>query len=249
MKTDGLETYSPPFRGAFLIVQNEPVNSSRAVLERIMAIHFDKNGWSPESKAAAERIENWPIERASGYIVHALRREPEMLARYVERYSVHEAELLKLPGVGIARLAKNHAQLLAMVDALPILMPNLRPEWLAATRTFIETMCIDRHQAVASDHVHVETFWERFYWLEHNEHDEHPINHHRDPNLIAVNLTEFEQRCGERRLPLPPIGELKKQLRTSKRHPFIDAKNVNSRSPSTGTLHCWVFQRAPAPRN
>ena len=249
VKNDGLETYSPPFRGAFAIVQNEPVNSSRAVLERIMAVHFDKTGWSPETKAAAERIENYPIEQASGFIIHAARREPELLARYLERYIYHEAELLKLPGVGIARLAKNHAQILAMLDALPIVLPTLRREWLSATHTFVETMCIDRHQAVASDHPHVETFWDRFEWLDANSTLEHPINHHRDENLIAINLNEFEQQCGQRRLQLPPIAELKKHLKTSKRHPFVAAKSVNSRATSIhapSTLHCWVFQQTPS---
>lgn len=247
VKNDGLETYSPPFRGAFVIVQNDPINSSRPVLERIMSIHFDKTGWSTETKAAAERIENWPIEQVSGFIVHALRREPELLARYLERYPIREAELLALPGVAIARLAKNHAQLLAMLDALPVVLPGLKPEWIAAAVNFVRTMAVDRHQAVASDHPHVELFWERFDWLEANEHIEHPINHHRDSTLIAVNLNEFEQRCGERRLTLPPIGELKKHLRQSKRYPFVDAKPVNS--ATKGTIHCWVFQRTPTPRS
>ena len=247
VKNDGLETYSPPFRGAFTIVQNEAINSSRAVLERIMSIHFDKNGWSPDTKAAAERIENWPIEKVSGYIVHFARREPEILARYIERYAVHEKALVALPGVSIARLAKNHAQLLAMLDCLPIVLPGLRKEWLAATDTFVRTMTVDRHKAVAHDHPHVELFWERFDYLESTAPEGKPINHSRSAETtIAINLNEFEQICGERRLSLPPINELKKALRQSKRYPLEATKPVNS---ITGrSLYCWVFQRTPAPR-
>ncbi|MES2042573.1 MAG: bifunctional DNA primase/helicase [Pseudomonadota bacterium] len=246
VKNDGLETYSPPFRGAFTIVQNEPVNASRAVLERIMAVHFDKSGWTPETKAAAVRIENWPIENVSGFIAHACRREADILTRYTESYARHEARLLTLPAANNGRLVKNHAQLHAMVDCLPIMLPGIREEWLAAAGTFVDTMMVDRHQAVASDHPHVETFWDRFYWLEEMSGEASPINHHRDPELIAVRLSEFEQRCADRRLQIPPIAELKKHLKTSKRHPFLEAKSVNSRVPAIGIVHCWVFQRAPA---
>ena len=246
VKSDGLETYSPPFRGAFAIVQNEPVNSSRPVLERIMSIHFDKAGWSGETKAAAERIENWPIEAVSGFIVHFAKAEPEILARYLERYPVHEAALLAAKGVAIARLAKNHAQLLAMLDALPIVLPGLKPAWLRDTAAFVERMTVERHTAVAHDHPAVELFWERFDYLDQGATAEFPINHSRTDDVIAVNLVEFEQRCGDRRLHLPPMTDLKKHLRTSKRYPFVAAKTVNS--PARGATHCWVFQRHAAPQ-
>lgn len=248
VKNDGLETYSPPFRGAFAIVQNEPVAASRAVLERIMAVHFDKTGWTVASKAAAERIENWPIEQVSGYIVHAARREAELMAGYTKRFAVNEAELLGLEGTSNGRLIKCHAQLLAMIDTLPLLLPGLRAEWIDAARTFAQVMALDRHQAVSSEHPHVETFWERFDWLDEHGDPQHPINHHRDENLIAIRLTEFEQRCAERRLAIAPVAELRKLLKQSKRHPFIDAKPVNSRALGT-IVHCWVFQRQSGARS
>lgn len=241
VKNDGLETYSPPFRGAFTIVQNEPVAASRPVLERIMAVHFDKSGWTKETKAAAERIENYPIEKASGYIVHFCRREAEIMTCLRDRFTHHEAALLDLPGVTNGRLAKCHAQLLAMLDAMPIVLPGLRKDWLEATRTYIKTMAVDRHKAVATEHPDVETFWDRYHWLLENQDPGHPINHSRDAGLIAIRLNEFEQRCADRRLSLPPIATLRKLLKQSKRYPFVDAKAVNSTSSVAGTVHCWVF--------
>lgn len=246
VKNDGLETYSPPFRGAFAIVQNEPVSASRPVLERIMSVHFDKSGWSPETKAAAGRIENWPIEQVSGFIVHAARREREVLAHYTERFGIHETALLARPDVSNGRLAKCHAQLLAMIDCLPLLLPEIRADWLAQARDFVGVMAVDRHRAVMNDHPHVETFWERFYWLCDNENGQGSLDHSRDPNLIAIRLPEFEQRCADRRLQIPPIAELRKLLKSSKRHPFLDAKTVNSRIDLVGPVHCWVFQRTPS---
>ncbi|MBX9860682.1 MAG: bifunctional DNA primase/helicase [Sphingomonas sp.] len=242
VKSEGLETYSPPFRGGFVIIQNESVNASPAVLERIMAVTFDKSGWTTESKAAARRIQTWPIKQVSGYIVHAARREAAILERYDDRFAHHEARLLQLEGVNHDRLALNHAQLAAMIDALPIVLTDLRREWIDAAQQQVERMCIERHLAVANDHPHVQTFWERYEWLEQNEHVDHPINHSRFPDkTIAISLNEFEERCASRRLSLPPMNDLRKALKTSRRYPFVGAGSVNS---VTGkTIHCWIFNK------
>jgi hypothetical protein len=82
VRNGGMETFEPPFRGAIVIEQNEPVNASRAVLERIMSLGFDMTGWSAQTKASAERLEQWPIETVSGFIVHAAKRENEVMARF-----------------------------------------------------------------------------------------------------------------------------------------------------------------------
>jgi len=250
VKNDGLETYSPPFRGAFAIVQNDAVNASRAVLERIMAVEFTKKGWTDATRAAAKRIENWPVEPVSGFIVHAVRQEPEIMAVYRDRFAHHEKALMALDGIVNGRLAKNHAQLLAMIDALRLYVPGIRDSWLIEAQDYVRVMALDRHQAIASDHPHVELFWERFEYLEQNEPSAggFPNNHHRKPNeFIAVSLPEFEERCGSRRLSLPPSNDLRKALKTSKRHPFLYAKPVSS---ITGkTLHCWVFQRNTGSRS
>lgn len=250
VKNDGLETYSPPFRGAFAIVQNDPVSASRAVLERIMSVHFDKEGWSPATKAAAERIENWPIEKVSGFIIHFARREAEILARYAERFATHEIDLMAMDGVHNGRLIKNHAQLMAMLDCLPLLLP-MRDQWLEETRSLIRRMTVERHQAVASDHPDVETFWERFYFIEGRQAPtcDQLINHSRDPEkTIAISLIELEARCADLRVPLPEINKLRKLLKSSKRHPFVATKTVNSINGGK-SVQCWVFQRQPNSKN
>lgn len=250
VKNDGLETYSPPFRGAFAIVQNDPVSASRAVLERIMSVHFDKEGWSPATKAAAERIENWPIEKVSGFIIHFARREAEILARYADRFGAHEIDLMAMDGVHNGRLIKNHAQLMAMLDCLPLLLP-MRDQWLDETRALIRRMTVERHQAVASDHPDVETFWERFYFIEGRQAPtcDMLLNHSRDPEkTIAISLIELEARCADLRVPLPEINKLRKLLKSSKRHPFVATKTVNSINGGK-SVQCWVFQRQPNSKN
>ncbi|MDC7808811.1 bifunctional DNA primase/helicase [Sphingomonas koreensis] len=240
VQNQGLETYSPPFRGGFVIAQNEPVAASRAVMERIMSITIDKSEWTDETRAAALKIEAWSIEQVSGFLIHAVRHEPKIMDRFVDRFPVHEAELLGTPGVSNVRLAKTHGQLLAMLDCLDLIFPGFRPEWKKATAAFIRDMAIVRHKSVSTEHAHIETFWDHYELLEERFTK---LNHARGDGLIAIRLGEFEAACGDARLRLPcPVSELRKLLKQSKRHPFVAAKPVNSVHPDIGTVQCWVFQ-------
>ncbi|MDB5683560.1 MAG: phage-like protein [Sphingomonas bacterium] len=245
----GMETFEPPFRGAIAIVQNDPVEASPAMRERIMAIHFDKAGWGPHTKVAAEALSRFDMADVSGFIVHAVRREALILERYRERFAVHETAMLKQPGIRNGRLAKNHAQLAAMLDAMRLVVTNLPDRDVELAHDQIRTMLTERQRAVEHDHPHVETFWERFDYIQSLETDATStwINHSRTADTIAINLVQFEQRCGDLRLSLPPINELKRLLRTSKARRFLDYKPVNSRVGKT--VNCWCFHNpahAPA---
>jgi hypothetical protein len=74
-KSDGYETHEPPFLGTIYLMQNERIDAIPAVLERLMSMKVDKSRWSDATKLAAVRLERWPIERASGTIVHVVRNE------------------------------------------------------------------------------------------------------------------------------------------------------------------------------
>jgi hypothetical protein len=234
VRNGGMETFEPPFRGAIVIEQNEPVNASRAVLERIMSLGFDMTGWSAQTKASAERLEQWPIETVSGFIVHAAKRENEVMARFRQAFAQYEEELLAMPGIRTNRLAKTHGQLLAFLDALRALLP-ITDEQQAATAKFIVDMATERQLAVNSEDPIVTLFWERFDYLEENEDPAAPsghINHHRRhaEGIIAVRLNEMEARCAEKRLELPTHAELIRALKTSKNRRFVEQTAVNSRN-------------------
>jgi hypothetical protein len=240
VQNSGLETYSPPFRGGFVIAQNDPVAADRAVMERIMSITIDKSEWTDATRAAALKIEAWPIEQVSGFLIHAIRHEPQIMDRFIQRFPVREQELLDTPGVSNVRLAKTHGQLLAMLDCLDLVLPSFRPEWKQATEGFIRNMAIVRHKSVSTEHAHIETFWDQYELLEERFTR---LNHARGDGLIAIRLGEFEAACGDARLRLPcAVSELRKLLKQSKRHPFVAAKPVNSVHPDIGTVQCWVFQ-------
>ncbi|QSR17459.1 toprim domain-containing protein [Novosphingobium sp. KA1] len=245
VKNGGMETFEPPFRGAIIIEQNEPVNASRAVLERIMSLGFDMSGWSPATKVAAEKLEQWPIEDISGFIVHAARREAEVMNRYRQAFAQYEDELLALPAIRTNRLAKTHGQLLAFLDAIRAIVP-LSDEQQAETARFIVQMATDRQLAVNSEDPVVSLFWERFDYLEENEDPATTsghINHHRkhEEGMIAIRLNEMESRCADKRLELPTHAELIRALKTSKARRFIEQGMVNSRNEGVSGVRCWIF--------
>jgi len=242
VKNSGNETYEPPFRGAIIIEQNDAVNASPAVLERILHIQFDKVGWSAATKAAAERLEQWPMEEISGFIVHMARREEKFLAAYHDAFARHEKAMTQAREINHVRIIKNHAQLLAALDAFASLV-DFDPNALEATRRRIVDMAKERVTAISADHPTVAKFWELFDWLEANETDstENRINRHRKPDeLIAVSLPHFEERCRARGLTTPSADDLKKHLRSSKSRPFVTTDTVNGIG---GHVHCWIFRR------
>lgn len=239
----GMETFEPPFRGAIVIAQNDPVEASPAMRERIMGIHFDKSMFSPASKAAVEHLSGIDLEDISGFIVHAVRREEQILKTYYASFKAHETAMLRHPGIRNGRLAKNHAQLAAMLDAMRCVVTNLSDRDVGEAHDMILTMLEQRQRAVESDHPFVELFWERIDYIMANEGPapERPINHSRTGDVIAISLTQFEQKCGDMRLQLPcPMSDLKRHLKISKARKFVATKAVNSTLDKT--VNCWVFE-------
>ncbi len=250
MATGGNETYEPPFRGAIVISQNNEVSASDAILQRIVHLTFDRSAQTPKTREAAVKLENTPVEEVSGFILRAAQREAQILDTLAKRTPHHEAELQRNPLVKSTRVAKNHAQLLALADALRLVAP-LSDEQQEALQGQIVQMAVERQQAINSDHPMVAEFWEVFDYLD--SHVATPMNHSRKPDdEIAVNLNHFIQVARERNQQVPSIGDLKKVLRTSRRHRFVDVRNVNSgirvqlqnqKEVRSTAVWCWVFER------
>lgn len=240
LKNSGNETYEPPFRGAIVIAQNAPVNASEAILQRIVHLHFDMGSHTRGTKALADALERMPMEQVSGFILAATRREAKVMQVVVARTPHYEQHLQALPEIKSMRIAKNHAQLMALVDALGEVL-QLSAEQAKAAHDQIVTMAVARQQAINADHKFVQEFWETFDFLNEGPGGQR-IDHSRDPLLIAVNLNQFAEAAAERRQPIPPMTELKQHLRTSRARRFVEVKAVNS-ALSSKTVKCWVFQR------
>ncbi|WP_374518899.1 toprim domain-containing protein [Undibacterium squillarum] len=248
MATGGNETYEPPFRGSIVISQNNPVNASEAILSRIVHLYFDRSTQTAESGEAADQLKYMSVENVSGFILAATKREKAILDVIREKTPVYLKQLRQSPHIKMPRLAETHAQMLAIADALCLVI-RLSDAQKAALMQQITDMAAERQQVINNDHVLVQEFWEAFDYLDNG--DMSVLNHSRDPGLIAVNLNHFLQVATERRQQVPPLRELKKVLKTSSRRKFVDVKVVNSgirggqsslAAPSTA-VKCWVFQR------
>jgi hypothetical protein len=247
MATGGNETYEPPFRGAIVISQNNPVNASEAILSRIVHLYFDRSTQTPESGAAADALKFIAGEEVSGFILAAAKREKKIMEVVTERTAVYLKELRRRPEIKMPRLVETHSQMLALADALTLVI-KLTQQQKDALHQQIIAMAGERQQVINADHTLVQDFWEAFDYLDGQDIPQ--LNHSRDPQLIAVNLNHFVQVAAERKQQVPVLSDLKKVLRTSRRRKFIDVRVVNSliRARESSSLRpntsikCWVFQ-------
>ena len=97
----------------------------------------------------------------------------------------------------------------------------------------------------------MQEFWDAYAL---NGDDEHcpRLNHSLNKDDIAVNLNHFIEVAAEHRQQIPLLRDLKKVLRTSRKHKFVEVKTVKSGirqksslagSNSITTVHCWVFRK------
>ncbi|PUB10428.1 hypothetical protein C8K14_1441, partial [Novosphingobium sp. GV079] len=247
-KSNGVETSEPPFLGTIYLVQNERIDAIPAVLERLMSMSIDKAGRNEATRAAAIRLEQWPMEQVSGTIVHVVRNEAKWLERYFARSEFHERDMRsRVEGLHNDRIIKNHRQLAAAVETLPALFPAIRQEWVAETLSLIEALALDRQLSAGGDHPAVADFWEKVeYLLAREKPEDHgegkSLNQARDKDrLFAIQLPEFESRCRNAGLSAPNVDLLKKVLRGSKSRKFVDRKKVNN--PTGHIVGCWVFEQ------
>lgn len=246
VKNSGNETYEPPFRGTIVIAQNAGVMASEAVLQRIVHLHFTRAGQTPKTKTLAERLERTPIDAVSGFILHATQAEDRLLPLILARTTDYEQQLMAVDAIRSHRIAKNHAQLMACLDALgPDGLALVSAEHIQAARNALVDMAAERQQAINADHPVVQEFWEAYDYLEGMD-KQGVLNHYKaDVGEIAINLRHFEALCGDRKLRTPDMSDLKKHLRSSRTRKFIEA-NRAVRSASfldNRTLRCWVFEK------
>ncbi len=247
VKNSGNETYEPPFRAAVVISQNNAVLASDATMQRIIHLHFTTATHTSETRALAERLERLPIDRVNHFLIEAVMREKELLALADRLTPTYEKKLMALPELKSVRIAKNHAQILSLIDALGPLL-NLSEERIRRTTAAVSQLAVQRQQAINADHRIVMEFWEAFEHLDQLGSDGQPLlNHSNNDREIAVNLKHVEQMANQWRIGIPPLSELRRHLKTSKSRKYITQKAVASaihRNGSTPkTYKCWVFEQ------
>lgn len=242
VKNAGNETREPPFRGTIVITQNAEVSASDAILQRIVHLRFDKAAHTPTTKMLAEQLERMPLEDVSGFVLQAIQQEAKVLEIVEGNAATYADKLIELPSIKSVRIAKNHGQIMALVDAMRGVV-GLTDQQHAATHELIAQLAVDRQHAINADHPSVVAFWELFEHLDANLNQD-SLNHSANTQLIALSLVEIEERASKRGLRMPvEMTQLKALLRGSRSRRFVDVKTVTSKV-THASKKCWVFEHA-----
>ncbi|RLV59465.1 bifunctional DNA primase/helicase [Parashewanella curva] len=251
IKSNDNETRNPKFRGAILIEQNFDVQADKAILQRIVKLSVDSKSQTAESLEAAEWLESAEIEQVSGFMLKAILNEDQVLSIVKERMPLHRKRLKQECNIRSNRIAKNHAQLCSLMEAMAIIFQL--PQWqVEETQQLLEAIAKERQQATSRDHPQLQLFWDVYEFLESEQVNS--VNHARDPQLIAINLNQFAEAAAARKQHIPLLSELKRLLKISRIHSFIGQKTVNSAvnhrlnqsfptMKKSNCVKCWVFQR------
>ena len=252
VKNGGNETVEPPYRGGVLIAQNATVDSDDdAVMERIVHCHSTKEHHTANSKQYARQMASMKTEDVCGWLHKALTSEKQFLDTFDQKFKEIQESYHQRPEVVRERIIENHAKIAAGVWCLKILFPkHMTDEKCKHLQNNLWGMAVTRERRIKADSPLVEQFWEYYDELNWSTYEdtqsrefvtEERLNHHRDPNLIAVNLVEFEKLANRHGLRIP-MQDLKKQLPNCQSRPFTERKNVNSQITGK-SKSCWVFRK------
>jgi len=253
VKTAGNETYEPPFRGTIVISQNATVMASEAILTRIVKLHFVRPEVTAASRAAADNLNHLSAMDVSHFLLMAARAEGKVLETFRAQVKVHEQALRELKEIRIERIIKNHAQLLALVDCLRLIIPLTDRQHAGAQRELV-AMALARQTAVNADPAEVAEFWEVFDYLQGLSEDP-VVDHSKKPDVIAINLNEFAERAAEHKQKLADVATLRTLLPNSRSRKYlthnkgVDSavraafnRRNNQLTQRGTTVKCWIFQ-------
>lgn len=235
MRTQGNETYEPPFRGSLIISQNAPVDAEQAVLERIVHIFFAKNDTSSNTLAAVKRLVGKTSSEVSGYLIKCLTQSDKMLETYQLHQPKYEEEYRNREAQKTYRLALNHSQIAAALHMLKLVTP-MQESTLKTCLDAVSQMSLTREKAIALEHPDVEQFFEVCEYIEEQGGF---INHNGDGNGWAINLNEIYEKADKYRQQLQQQVILKPLLRASRR--YTDTRAIHSRIKNS-TIRCWIFK-------
>lgn len=242
------------FRGAIVIGQNAPImTEDTAIPERLIHLSTDKSQHSPITKAAAIRLERYPIESLSGFIPKVLCQADALFNDICKRYEEIDQILYDDPAIHHTRISRNHAQIIALLEVLPSVIP-ISSQQIDETRNFIVELAKERVQAVQQDPDDITEFWAMFDYLD--DEDMYGVNHATQEGEYAVNFNQLAQIASEKRQPFPDIAAIKKRLKQGKVRPFVASRSIrsavntefNKRLPLDSqfkkpeVVKCWIFK-------
>ncbi|MBC7907007.1 MAG: toprim domain-containing protein [Rhodospirillaceae bacterium] len=239
VKNGGNDTKEPAFRGSIVISQNAAVESSDAIMSRIVHLFFTTAHHSDAGKAAAMTLARMPVEKVSHFLLRATTAEKDIVPLILKRADEYEAQHSTIPELKTVRIQKNHGQARAMVDALATLV-KFPDAWRDEAHRFLIEAAKDRQRKIAADHQLVTQFWDVVDFLGMDK-----LDHSRQPGRIAINLNHFQREAMRQSQQIPDLNELRKLFPDSRTRPLIEGnKAVNSGLDgefTDKTIKCWVF--------
>lgn len=252
VKNGGNDTNAPPFRSSLVFSQNATVVASEAILTRIVKLHFVRPEVTTASRAAADNLNHLTAADVGYFLLKAVKAEGKVMEVFRAQVKVHEQRLRALRDIRIERIIKCHAQMLALVDALKLVV-NLGDDQVRATQDTLVQMALDRQAAINTDPKEVAEFWDVYEYLE--SLSEGPVvNHSKNPGLIAINLNHFYELASEHRQKLADKSTLQTLLAASRSHKHIETNRAVDSAVRTAeaarnamfakcmTVKCWMFQ-------
>jgi len=117
------------FRGTLMIQQVEKVNGSPALQSRMVNVHMDKLHHNQDTFETARWCERQTVNDLGGFLPLSLLNEKQILKTYFTAFANLEAAFTAR-GARNGRVIKNHTQIAALVQALPVIFPNFTDDIL-----------------------------------------------------------------------------------------------------------------------
>lgn len=252
-KTAGNETRVNLWRAALMISQNMSVDSSEALLSRIVHLHATKEHHSLALKPQADRLKSLDASYLGGYLRKCLALEKEWLARYFDAFPRFEQRLQAVGGVNEARIVLCHAQVLAAAYATQALFPDWTDAVTETLTTHLEGRAIARQQRCRSEHPDAAAFWQVFHYLNERrvtitdaegsrEEIHETLNHSSERGVIAINIEHFQEACRKANQEVLTRAQLQRALPLSTSFKFVETRKAYSRIERR-TINCWIFKK------
>lgn len=251
VKNNGNETYNPPFMGTVIISQNAEIVASEAIMGRIVHLGFTKDQLSKHTLAASRRLSKYDVQDISYFTIDCLSKEKAILETFQYRIEYHDKKLHQDHlNIKSSRVIHNHAQLMALFDALTEHVLNIDPNICTDVLDELTHMAQQRDKVLQIDAPIVQNFWDVYEEIEAKSNILDGsgkifsrLNHHAKPNLIAINFAQLYQVANELRYTLPDIATLQEALRHSQHYRFIEANKAVSSRLEKRSLRCWIFEK------
>lgn len=256
LKTQGNETYEPPFRGTIMISQNDDIKASEAILSRTLHVSVDTKAHTYQNKLTASKL--YAIEQtdACQYISECLRKEQLILDTFFHKCAEIERDYHDKK-INHIRIVLCHAQVAAMLEAIAqhVLTDVMDLDELSTANNLLQHMAIQRIKDLKTDHVLVQQFWAVYEYLANLPKPSPVLNHLDNHQYIALNLNEIYRLASHQYQDMPNINDMRELLKTSSIYPFVESSKAIRTTKSafmqdedlasvasTRTVRCWIFK-------